>query len=72
MPADVAPAEDLVFSGGDELRIAFCNHVHHELTHLRQGRCFQHGQVFFLPRDHVERMMKAVDMDGSDRLDPDA
>lgn len=72
MPADIAPTDDLVSSGGNELRIAFRNHAHHELTSLGQGRCFQHGQVFFLPRDDVQRTMKAVDMDGSDRLDPDA
>lgn len=72
MPADIAPTDDLVLSDGNELRIAFLNHAHHELTRLRQWSCFQHGKVFFLPRDHVERMMKAVDMGGSDRLDPDA
>lgn len=72
MPADVAPTDDLVLRDGNELRIALRNHARHELTRLRQGSCFQHGQVFFLPRDHVERMMKAVDMGGSDRLDPDA
>jgi hypothetical protein len=72
MPADVAPADDLFAAHGNELRIAVCDHTHHELPRLRQGCCFQHGQVFFLPRDEIEGAMKALDVRGSDRFDPDA
>lgn len=47
VPADIAPADDLVLGQGDELRIAFGNHSHHEIARLRQGRCFQQCQIFF-------------------------
>ena len=71
MTTDVAPTDDLGLSGGNELRIAFCNHADHELPRLRQRSRFQHRQVSFLPRDHVECVMKAIDVGGSDRFDPD-
>ena len=35
MPVDVAPADDLVLRDSNELRIAFCNHAHHEGARIR-------------------------------------